>query len=86
MTAIPVPDHRKGSPLNDIWVIAKRGLVHMRRQPEALSDATFLLGLTGLVWLLSGQSLLTYALFAQAALSCLLAAALWTLRRAAWPR
>lgn len=40
MTAIPVPDHRKGSPLNDIWVIAKRGLVHMRRQPEALSDAT----------------------------------------------
>ncbi|MCA9631522.1 MAG: flippase-like domain-containing protein [Myxococcales bacterium] len=50
-----------------------------------ISDATFLLGLTGLVWLLSGQSLLTYALFAQAALSCLLAAALWTLRRAAWP-
>ena len=26
--------------LSDIWVIARRGLVHMRRQPEALSDAT----------------------------------------------
>ena len=24
----------------DTWVIARRGLVHMRRQPEALSDAT----------------------------------------------
>ena len=26
--------------VHDSWVIAKRGLVHMRRQPEALSDAT----------------------------------------------
>jgi len=26
--------------LHDTWVIAKRGLVHMRRQPEALTDAT----------------------------------------------
>ncbi len=26
--------------LHDVWVIARRGLVHMRRQPEALSDAT----------------------------------------------
>jgi ABC transporter DrrB family efflux protein len=26
--------------LHDIWVIARRGLVHMRRQPEQLSDAT----------------------------------------------
>jgi len=26
--------------LHDTWVIAKRGLVHMKRQPEALSDAT----------------------------------------------
>ncbi|MEZ5322275.1 MAG: ABC transporter permease [Microthrixaceae bacterium] len=26
--------------LHDVWVIARRGLVHMKRQPEALSDAT----------------------------------------------
>jgi ABC-2 type transport system permease protein len=26
--------------LSDTWVIARRGLLHMRRQPEALSDAT----------------------------------------------
>ena len=26
--------------LHDIWVIARRGLIHMKRQPEALSDAT----------------------------------------------
>ena len=26
--------------LRDTWVIARRGLRHMRRQPEALSDAT----------------------------------------------
>ena len=26
--------------LHDTWVIARRGLVHMKRQPEALSDAT----------------------------------------------
>ncbi len=26
--------------LHDVWVIARRGLVHMRRQPEQLSDAT----------------------------------------------
>jgi ABC-type polysaccharide/polyol phosphate export permease len=25
---------------HDMWVIARRGLVHMKRQPEALSDAT----------------------------------------------
>ena len=25
---------------HDVWVIAKRGLVHMKRQPEQLSDAT----------------------------------------------
>ncbi len=25
---------------HDVWVIARRGLVHMRRQPEQLSDAT----------------------------------------------
>jgi ABC transporter DrrB family efflux protein len=28
-------------PLHDTWVIARRGLRHMRRQPEALADATF---------------------------------------------
>jgi ABC-2 type transport system permease protein len=26
--------------LHDTWVIARRGLVHMKRQPEQLSDAT----------------------------------------------
>lgn len=26
--------------ISDIWVIARRGLVHMRRQPEVLTDAT----------------------------------------------
>ncbi len=26
--------------VSDTWVIARRGLVHMRRQPEALTDAT----------------------------------------------
>jgi len=31
---------RRGSAFNDIWVIARRGLIHMKRQPEALSDAT----------------------------------------------
>ena len=25
---------------HDTWVVAKRGLIHMKRQPEALSDAT----------------------------------------------
>jgi ABC transporter DrrB family efflux protein len=38
------PSHRtlhrsRGLP-HDIWVIARRGLVHMKRQPEQLSDAT----------------------------------------------
>ena len=26
--------------LHDTWVIARRGLIHMKRQPEQLSDAT----------------------------------------------
>ena len=26
--------------IHDTWVVAKRGIVHMKRQPEALSDAT----------------------------------------------
>ncbi|MBO9532152.1 MAG: ABC transporter permease [Solirubrobacteraceae bacterium] len=36
------PSHDERSrPVHDTWVIAKRGLKHMRRQPEALADATF---------------------------------------------
>ena len=35
------PDARRGSVLGDSWVVARRGLWHMRRQPEALADATF---------------------------------------------
>ena len=42
--ADPVPlDHELHPPrgvLHDVWVIARRGLVHMRRQPEQLTDAT----------------------------------------------
>jgi ABC-2 type transport system permease protein len=34
------PAHARGTFLSDTWVIARRGLLHMRRQPEALSDAT----------------------------------------------
>lgn len=32
--------HPARGPLHDMWVIAKRGLIHMKRQPEQLSDAT----------------------------------------------
>jgi ABC-2 type transport system permease protein len=32
--------HRPRGLLHDVWVIARRGLVHMKRQPEQLSDAT----------------------------------------------
>jgi ABC-2 type transport system permease protein len=43
--AAPTPAHKhrdsaRGTFLSDTWVIARRGLIHMRRQPEALSDAT----------------------------------------------
>jgi ABC-2 type transport system permease protein len=34
------PDSARGTFVSDTWVIARRGLIHMRRQPEALSDAT----------------------------------------------
>jgi ABC transporter DrrB family efflux protein len=34
------PARRSSSLAGDTWVIARRGLVHMRRQPEALADAT----------------------------------------------
>ncbi len=43
MSAIPSPEvhaGRSSQPFHDTWVIAKRGLLHMRRQPEALTDAT----------------------------------------------
>ena len=44
-TTRPMIDHAAEPPrsrglLHDTWVIAKRGLVHMRRQPEQLTDAT----------------------------------------------
>lgn len=44
-TAGPAPsstqrDSARGTFLSDTWVIARRGILHMRRQPEALSDAT----------------------------------------------
>jgi ABC-2 type transport system permease protein len=31
---------RHGSPVRDVWVVARRGLLHMRREPEVLADAT----------------------------------------------
>ncbi|HET6510171.1 MAG TPA: ABC transporter permease [Baekduia sp.] len=39
----PAPARRESARatfLSDTWVIARRGILHMRRQPEALSDAT----------------------------------------------
>ena len=38
--AIPPVAERRGNVFHDTWVVAKRGLVHMRRQPEALADVT----------------------------------------------
>jgi ABC transporter DrrB family efflux protein len=32
--------HPSRGVLHDVWVIARRGLIHMKRQPEQLSDAT----------------------------------------------
>src|SRR6478735_9219020 len=32
--------HASRGVFHDVWVIARRGLIHMKRQPEALSDAT----------------------------------------------
>jgi ABC-2 type transport system permease protein len=34
------PGDRRGSAVGDIWVVARRGLLHMRREPEVLADAT----------------------------------------------
>ncbi len=39
MTA-PAQPARRGNAFGDMWVIAQRGFLHMRRQPEALADAT----------------------------------------------
>jgi len=40
-SAPPVPVDRPARGLwHDTWVLAKRGLIHMKRQPEQLSDAT----------------------------------------------
>lgn len=36
----PTEPHAPRGVLHDVWVIARRGIVHMRRQPEQLSDAT----------------------------------------------
>jgi ABC transporter DrrB family efflux protein len=38
--AVPPVGERHGNFLGDSWVVARRSLVHMRRQPEALADAT----------------------------------------------
>ena len=32
--------HPSRGVIHDVWIIARRGLTHMKRQPEALSDAT----------------------------------------------
>lgn len=37
---VPPVAERRGSPLGDTWVVARRGLLHIRRQPEALADVT----------------------------------------------
>jgi ABC transporter DrrB family efflux protein len=37
---VPNVAERRGGPLADTWVVAKRGLLHIRRQPEALADVT----------------------------------------------
>lgn len=38
--AVPPVSERHGNFLSDCWVVARRGLLHMRRQPEALADVT----------------------------------------------
>jgi ABC-2 type transport system permease protein len=39
-TRIPPAAERVGNVFGDTWVVARRGLLHMRRQPEALADVT----------------------------------------------
>lgn len=36
----PADPHPSRGLIHDVWVIARRGLLHMKRQPEQLSDAT----------------------------------------------
>jgi ABC-2 type transport system permease protein len=38
--ALPSASERRGGFLGDTWVVARRGLLHIRRQPEALADVT----------------------------------------------
>ena len=38
--AIPPASERRGNIVADSWVVARRSLMHMRRQPEALVDVT----------------------------------------------
>ncbi len=38
--ASPAEPHSSRGFFHDTWVIARRGLIHMKRQPEQLSDAT----------------------------------------------
>lgn len=38
--AVPPVPERRGNFLGDSWVVARRGFLHMRRQPEALADVT----------------------------------------------
>ena len=40
MTDLLAASDRKGSIFGDTWVVARRSLLHMRREPEVLSDAT----------------------------------------------
>jgi ABC-2 type transport system permease protein len=40
MTDLLTAGDRKGSIFGDTWVVARRSLLHMRREPEVLSDAT----------------------------------------------
>ncbi len=37
---IPASSERRPNVLSDMWVVARRSLIHMRRQPEALADVT----------------------------------------------
>jgi ABC-2 type transport system permease protein len=37
---IPPPAERRTDALGDVWVVARRALLHMWRQPEALADVT----------------------------------------------
>jgi ABC-2 type transport system permease protein len=37
---VPPAAQRRGNLFADSWVVARRGLIHMRRQPEALADVT----------------------------------------------